>query len=393
MIERHLPQSTKQARFIRKATARHGGKYNYEEVVYIDEGTNVTIRRPAHGPFQQSPHRHLRNSGCPFCAREKPSMRRRTTASFVEKAVSVHGRRYDYSPVAYTRWNEPVTIVCRVHGPFRQQAQAHYRGAGCPRCARIKQTPSGIVDTCSFIEAAKRVHGDTYDYSLCRFRAADVLTAIVCSQHGTFAQRPSLHIGLRNGCPVCARENRQLTRDQFLQEVSGLYAQEFDYSLMPSRVTSRMKITVICPEHGEFGVSAAAHRRGSANCPDCKRSSRFERMIARILDGAGIRFETQWSHPSLRHKTKLRFDFMLPRTRTVIEYNRAFHHKPIQMPGQTLEDAVRAHHETLVRDEIKNLWAERNRWTLIRLSRPHRISEDLAAAGIIRFEAAGKEAA
>jgi very-short-patch-repair endonuclease len=307
--------------------------------------------------------------------------------------VSVHGRRYDYSLVAYSRWNESVTIVCRSHGPFRQLAQAHYRGAGCPHCARVKQTPSGIVDTRSFIEAARRVHGDTYDYSLSRFAGVDVATTIVCSQHGKFAQRPSLHIGLRNGCPVCAREKRQLSREQFLHEVSGLYVQEFDYSVVPNRVTSRMRITVICPEHGEFDVSAAAHRRGSANCPDCKRSSRFERTIARILVRAGIPFETQWSHPSLRRKMKLRFDFMLPEARKVIEYDGAFHHKPIQMPGQTPEDAERAHRETLERDEIKTIWAERNGWTLIRLSRPHRIQEDLTAAGITRLDAGGTKGA
>ena len=46
--------------------------------------------------------------------------RRRTTEEFVEKAIAVHGDRYDYSLVEYVNANTKVTIICLVHGGFEQ---------------------------------------------------------------------------------------------------------------------------------------------------------------------------------------------------------------------------------------------------------------------------------
>jgi len=60
------------------------------------------------------------------------------TESFIQKARSVHGDRYDYS---LTEWNgsqKPITIVCRVCGPFNlSSAGSHYkkqRPCGCGKC-------------------------------------------------------------------------------------------------------------------------------------------------------------------------------------------------------------------------------------------------------------------
>jgi very-short-patch-repair endonuclease len=179
------------------------------------------------------------------------------------------------------------------------------------------------------------------------------------------------------------RDSQKLGRDKYIQEVRNLYAQTFGYSRLPRLLTAKDRIAVVCPDHGEFEVNGAAHRRGSANCPDCKRSSRFERAIARVLTEAGVPFETQWSDSTLRYRARLRFDFMLPESKTLIEYDGAFHHRPIKMPGQSIGDAERAFRETQERDAMKTKWAEEHGWKLVRLALPHRIVEDIVRAGII----------
>lgn len=54
-------------RFISGAIARHGHRYNYDAVDFVDQRTPVEIRCADHGPFQQRPTNHIHGSGCPSC--------------------------------------------------------------------------------------------------------------------------------------------------------------------------------------------------------------------------------------------------------------------------------------------------------------------------------------
>lgn len=57
-----------------------------------------------------------------------------TTEMFIEKAVAVHGDRYDYSDVAYKHNAKHITIICKKHGKFEQIPRAHLKGQGCSQC-------------------------------------------------------------------------------------------------------------------------------------------------------------------------------------------------------------------------------------------------------------------
>jgi len=60
------------------------------------------------------------------------------TETFIVAARAIHGSRYDYSKTVFTRSDSPVTIGCRICGPFvLKQAESHYRGkkqCGCKTC-------------------------------------------------------------------------------------------------------------------------------------------------------------------------------------------------------------------------------------------------------------------
>lgn len=62
-----LKRLTKQE-FIEKARAKHGCKYDYSKVEYINNHTKVCIICPEHGEFWQTPNKHLSGQGCPKCA-------------------------------------------------------------------------------------------------------------------------------------------------------------------------------------------------------------------------------------------------------------------------------------------------------------------------------------
>ena len=51
--------------------------------------------------------------------------RKLTTSEFVLKAIAKHGNRYDYSKTVYANAHANVTIICSLHGEFRQSADSH----------------------------------------------------------------------------------------------------------------------------------------------------------------------------------------------------------------------------------------------------------------------------
>ena len=45
-----------------------------------------------------------------------------------------------------------------------------------------------------FIEKAKKIHGDKYDYSLVNYIKNNKKINIICTKHGSFFQIPSSHL-------------------------------------------------------------------------------------------------------------------------------------------------------------------------------------------------------
>ncbi len=64
-----------------------------------------------------------------------------TTEMFIERAVVIHGNKYDYSLVEYVNSKTKVKIICPNHGVFEQFPTGHLQGNGCFHCgnfARLK---------------------------------------------------------------------------------------------------------------------------------------------------------------------------------------------------------------------------------------------------------------
>lgn len=132
----HSEKKTKTTdQFIAESIKVHGNKYDYSNSVYTGVFAKVRIICPIHGLFEQTARDHLSGSGCTPCGiisqHEKTT---HTTEQFIAKAVEIHGNRYDYSRVNYTRHRDKVQIGCKIHGVFEQAPANHLRGNGCQRC-------------------------------------------------------------------------------------------------------------------------------------------------------------------------------------------------------------------------------------------------------------------
>lgn len=123
-----------------------------------------------------------------------------------------------------------------------------------------------------FIEKAKKVHGDRYDYSKTDLEHKDEKgrVCIICPIHGEFWQRPSGHLSGRE-CLQCSGYKKKTT-DEFISQSKKVHGDKYDYS-ETEYVDSETKLKIICPIHGEFWQFPNGHLNGHG-CPKCGRVKR-----------------------------------------------------------------------------------------------------------------------
>lgn len=127
-----------------------------------------------------------------------------------------------------------------------------------------------------FIEKAKLVHNDKYDYSLVNYTGNKIKIKIVCIKHGFFEQTPNSHL-VGQGCPVCGKinksKNKILTINKFKEKAQLVHGNKYNYSLVDYR-SYEEKVKIICPVHGEFEQTPHSHLNGSG-CQECGGVLRF----------------------------------------------------------------------------------------------------------------------
>ena len=113
--------------------------YDTSKIHYKSLKDKIIIGCPIHGYYESVPYSLMIGHGCPKCASEQQSTRQmKTTEQFIKEAMSVHGDKYDYSETIYRGAFEPVTIICKKHGPFQQKPTNHLSGCGCQECGKLE---------------------------------------------------------------------------------------------------------------------------------------------------------------------------------------------------------------------------------------------------------------
>ena len=127
--------------------------------------------------------------------------KRKTTEEFIADAKKFHGDKYDYSKVEYVNNNTKIEVICREHGSFFVLPRIHLSGCECPKCKGVGS------DREYFIEKAKKVHGDKYDYSKVEYKRSNQKVCIICKRcNKEFWQTPNAHLN-GSGCECYAKES------------------------------------------------------------------------------------------------------------------------------------------------------------------------------------------
>ncbi len=261
---RHYQMKTEE--FIEKAKAIHGDKYDYSKVKYLNAKTPITlICNSCKNEFKKLPQDFFINKSCPICGKYKKN---KTTEDIIREAKMVHGDKYDYSETVYKDAKTPLTIIChkkdkygKEHGRFLQVSTSHLSGCGCPKCSN----PNANMTTAEFIDKARAVHSDKYDYSKVEYVDLKTKVCIICKEHGEFWQTPDKHL-MGRGCHKCGG-SKKMTTEEFVAKAKEVHGEKYDYTKV-EYVNAKTNVCIVCPDHGKFWQTAGSHLSGQG-CPIC----------------------------------------------------------------------------------------------------------------------------
>lgn len=238
---------------------------------------------------------------------------------------------------------------------------------------------SNKLNTEKFIEKSQNVHSDVdgnpkYDYSLVDYKGSDVPVNIICPKHKEkwmeetgneyFSMRPSKHLS-GQGCKFDYRESIIKYSDSDLEKEASKYKTAAEF-----KKNSFLQWNSAQKRGEEFYKSITSHF-----VPE--KESAGEKLVAKILVENGLIDPTCVLSRSCEnrektfndcHNTKkgkycrpLKFDFYIPKTNTLIEYDGEQHFKPSKKYGGEKFET------TIENDKIKNEYCLKNNINLIRI--------------------------
>lgn len=138
--------------------------------------------------------------------------------------------------------------------------------------------------TQDFIEKARKVHGDKYDYSCTEYKGARYNVDIKCKIHGVFTQMATNHLGGK-GCKECSRikvvKDQTSNTEEFIKKAKNIHGDKYDYSLVDYK-NNRTHVEIICKEHGKFLQTPSGHL-GGKGCKECGKEKSKEDTRSRIM--------------------------------------------------------------------------------------------------------------
>lgn len=337
MSSSQLQKDRAAATIIQCAIEKHGDRFDYSKTVYLGTNAKSVVRCVKHNlEFETVLRAHIKgNGGCPECSYEsRLAVSRRLNdearANYFQRARAAHNSAYTYDESSYSNIRSDVTAYCLKHGKFTVHAGRHVLGkAGCPYCG----DPYLKSARDAFITRARNIHGDRYSYDKVKYGKTNrAKLLITCPTHGDFEQSPFVHLQGK-GCPECAkialkeagikaaRQSNDAARSSFVKDSNQTHNNKYDYSKVVYK-TNRDKVTITCPEHGDFEQNAGSHRAGTG-CPKCgEKRSRSEEEVLAYVRSLGV---------TASHRVKdlippYEVDIYLPDHKVGIEYHGLYWH-------------------------------------------------------------------
>ena len=137
------------------------------------------------------------------------------------------------------------------------------------------------LTTCQFVEKAKQIHGDRFDYGKTEYKTSFVKVVIGCREHNLyFSQVPQNHLNGHIGCPICVPPKRPIDltgMDVGTQHVISLSHKE------KTKTGSHLCWKIECKNCGYQTVKRTSHLMCLHRCRNCFNLPKGESGLKRVF--------------------------------------------------------------------------------------------------------------
>lgn len=275
---------------------------------------------------------------------------KKSTEDYINEVKKIHGDKYDYSKIIYINNHTNVCVICFKHGEFNIRPDHLKNGSGCKECFKEEQSKRHLLTNEQFIQKAKEIHNNKYDYSVTNYRGHRYGVDLICPIHGKFTQNAGDH--LRGcGCKECGKvimwDNRgRINTEDFIKKAREVHGTKYTYDKV-EYVNAKTPVTITCKKHGDFSQTPSNHILG-CGCSKCAKSKMVNEII-KHLSKRNINYNLEETFNWLAiNGNKLRIDIFLPDYNIGIECQGLQHFQPIEYWG-----GEKTFEKTKLYDEIK----------------------------------------
>lgn len=285
-----------------------------------------------------------RGRRCSCCYDERRGCSQRLSYEDIKKYIEL----FDYELLSSEYWNNQskLSLKCPLGHEFKMTYGHFQQGQRCPHCNKCKKL--------TYEEVKRYIEDFKYKLLSNIYENTKEKLLIECPEKHIFEM--NFHnFKQRQRCPHCKGVARHT-----LEEVKQ-YIEAFDYILLSEMyVNNKEKLFIQCPHGHKYEVNFHSFEQG-ARCPICN-VSKGEQKIINWLNKNNIKYiYNQPYFDDLKgiNGGFLRPDFILPDYKIWIEYDGEFHYKEVYKNDD--------YKTTQIHDEIKNEYARKNEWKLIRI--------------------------
>lgn len=204
--------------------------YNYKYDLlpeFFNWSDKLQIGCLTHGTFSQTAVSHLYQHGCQKCTvGNKAVIKELINNSFINKSKTKYPNKFSYKKTELIKTKDKVIITCNKHGDFSIVPKNHFAGnGGCLKCHKFSKE--------DFIEKARTVHGDKYNYDNSIYVNSKKPLQINCFKHGAFWQQPNGHVSSGSGCHRCIESSGEKEVELILKEYNLNFIRE--YKIFPNK--------------------------------------------------------------------------------------------------------------------------------------------------------------
>lgn len=200
--------------------------------------------------------------------------RKKTTKEFINELKCIYGDKYDYSKLEYKNNSTKVCITCLEHGEFWQRPNHLLNNHGCPVCGRLRMSENKRGKFSDFIQEAKKIHKEKYEYYENDYIDKTTKIRIKCKKCGKiFLQKPTYHLQ-GQGCPYCSHRSYPYTNDEIIKLIDEKFPDKYDFSKVNYK-NNNTEIILICKKHNEeIKIKPTYVLRGVFGCKKCEKEKK-----------------------------------------------------------------------------------------------------------------------